>query len=199
MTKQYDEAYFQRWYRGRQRIHTSPEVRRKVAMAVTTAEYFLRRPIRNVLDVGCGEGAWLPHLRAMRRRVAYVGVDPSDYAVAEFGSSRNVRKGELGGLRALNLRGRYDLIVCSDVMHYVPEEQLARGIGEIVELLDGVAFLEVLTKEDDIIGDLEGLIQRPARWYRKLFAAAGLVQVGAYTWIGPTLSETSSELEMFGR
>jgi len=197
LTKQYDADYFDRWYRGRNRIHSRAEVRRKVALAVTTAEYFLQRPIRNVLDVGCGEGAWLPHLRAMRREVAYVGVDPSDYAAAEFGQSRNVRKGEFGGLRSLGLRGRYDLIVCSDVLHYVPEEQIARGIGEIVELLDGVAFVEVLTREDDVIGDLEGLIQRPARWYRRVFAAAGLVQVGAYCWIGPTLSDAVSDLELF--
>src|SRR5207247_499958 len=91
LAKQYDAAYFNRWYRGRHRVHTRLDVRRKVALAVTTAEYFLRRPIRNVLDVGCGEAAWLPHVRAMRRRVAYVGIDPSDYAVAEFGQSRNVR------------------------------------------------------------------------------------------------------------
>lgn len=196
MIKQYDRAYFNRWYRGRHRVHTHAEVRRKVALAVATAEYFLRRPIRNVLDVGCGEGAWLPHLRAVRRRAAYIGVDPSDYAVERFGQTRNVRRGKFGDLRSLRLRGRFDIIVCSDVLHYVDESEIARGIGEIVELLEGVAYIEVLTSEDDIIGDLEGLIQRPARWYRRLFAAAGLVQVGAYLWIGPTLSAMASELEM---
>ena len=33
------------------------------------AEYFLRRPMRTVLDIGCGEGAWLPHLRALRPKI----------------------------------------------------------------------------------------------------------------------------------
>jgi SAM-dependent methyltransferase len=199
VTKQYDRAYFDRWYRGRHRVHSHDEVRRKVALAVTTAEYFLRRPIRNVLDIGCGEAAWLPHLRALRRRAAYIGVDPSDYAVEQFGESRNVRKGEFGNLRALRLRDLFDLIVCSDVLHYVPDADMARGVGEIVGLLEGVAFIEVLTKEDDIIGDLEGLIQRPARWYRRTFAAAGLVQAGAYLWVGPTVTSTASLLEMAER
>src|SRR3546814_11937404 len=64
MTKQYDADYFQRWYRsggigGRQRLA------RKVALAVATAEYHLERPLRPVLDIGCGEGAW----RSEERRV----------------------------------------------------------------------------------------------------------------------------------
>ena len=44
MPKQYDKAYFDRWYRGRKtRVSTHAEVRRKVALAVTVTEYFLRR------------------------------------------------------------------------------------------------------------------------------------------------------------
>ena len=78
-TKQYDEAYFRRWYHDRKtRVNSQAEVRRKVVMAVSVAEYFLQRPIRSVLDVGCGEGAWFPHLRALRPKVEYLGFDSSD-------------------------------------------------------------------------------------------------------------------------
>jgi SAM-dependent methyltransferase len=194
-TKQYDRAYFDRWYRGRNRVHGEGEVRRKVTLALATAEYFLRRPVRTVLDVGCGEGAWLPHLRALRPRLSYLGIDPSDYAVERFGQERNIRKGAFGALGSLRLKASYDLVICSDVLHYVPEADIAAGIDEIVKLLDGLAFLEVLTKEDDIIGDLQGLVKRPALWYRKTFARAGLVQVGAYCWVGPTLEDSVSALE----
>ncbi|MBV9496548.1 MAG: class I SAM-dependent methyltransferase [Acidobacteria bacterium] len=197
MTKVYDRAYFDRWYRGRQRVHAEGEVRRKVTLALATAEYFLRRPVRTVLDVGCGEAAWLPHLRALRPRISYLGVDPSDYVVERFGQERNIRKGAFGGLGSLRLKASYDLIVCSDVLHYVPEADIGGGVEEIVQLLEGIAFLEVLTKEDDIMGDLEGLMKRPAAWYRKVFGRAGLVQVGAYSWVGPTLEDSVSALERF--
>ena len=55
-TKRYDRAYFDHWYRGRNRVSSRDEVRRKVALAVAACEYFIRHPLRSVLDVGCGEG-----------------------------------------------------------------------------------------------------------------------------------------------
>lgn len=195
MAKTYDKTYFDRWYRGRNRISTAAEVRRKVVMAVSIAEYFLRRPIRNVLDVGCGEAAWLPHLRALRPRVAYLGLDPSDYVVERFGKNRNIRKAAFGDLPSLRLDDSYDLIICADALHYVPDGEVAAGIREIARLLDGIAYLEVLTKEDDIVGDLDSLFRRPASWYRKTFGGAKLIPVGPYSWAAAELAPTLAELE----
>lgn len=164
-------------------------------MAVSIAEYLLRRPIQNVLDVGCGEGAWLPHLRELRPRVAYLGLDPSDYVVARFGKTRNIRKAAFGELPSLQLDDSYDLIVCSDALHYVPDAEVEPGIREIARLLDGVAFLEVLTKEDDIVGDLNALLRRPSEWYRNTFRGAGLLPVGPFSWAAAELAPTLAELE----
>jgi len=164
-------------------------------MAVSIAEYLLRRPIRNVLDVGCGEGAWLPHLRELRPRVAYLGLDPSDYVVARFGKTRNIRKASFGDLPSMRIDDSFDLIVCSDALHYVPDAEVAPGIREIARLLDGVAFLEVLTKEDEIVGDLDSLLRRPASWYRKTFSGAGLIPAGPFSWAAAELAPTLAELE----
>jgi SAM-dependent methyltransferase len=193
--KTYDRAYFDRWYRGHNRVNSSAEVRRKVAMAVSIAEYFLRRPIRSVLDVGCGEGAWFPHLRALRPRLRYDGVDPSDYAVERFGAERHIRKGAFGELASVGLRGTYDLVICADVLHYVPDAEIVRGLGELTDFADGLVYLEVLTKEDDIVGDLDGFLRRPGAWYRKTFRNAGLVSVGPYAWASPRIVETLAEME----
>jgi SAM-dependent methyltransferase len=194
MTKQYDKAYFDRWYRGRTRVSTHAEVRRKVAVAIANAEYFLRRQLRTVLDVGCGEGAWLAHLQAFRPRVQYLGLDPSEYAVRRFGKERNIRKATFGDLPRLDL-GVYDLVVCSDVLHYVPDNELKAGIKTLAEVTDGLAFLEVLTKEDDIVGDLDDFIRRPAATYRKLFTGAGMTFVGPYCWLSPAFRKSVAELE----
>ena len=196
--KTYDRAYFDKWYRGRSRVNSASEVRRKVTMALAIAEYFLRRPVRSVLDVGCGEGAWFTHLRQLRPRATYLGIDPSDYVVERFGESRNIRQASFGELASLGIEKTFDLIVCSDVLHYVEEREIVCGIAEIVRLLDGVAFLEVLTKEDDIVGDLDRLMRRPASWYRRTFSSAGLVSVGPYAWIGPSLRDSAAELERMG-
>jgi len=196
MPKKYDQTYFDHWYRGAQRVNAPAEVRRKVALAISVAEYFLRRPIRSVLDVGCGEGAWFPHLNALRNGIEYMGVDPSEYVVRRFGKKRNIHRAGFGELGSLHIARKFDLIVCSDVLHYVEKNEIREGIAEIVRLLNGVAFIEVLTKEDDITGDLQGLIPRPGRWYRDTFAHSGLIEVAPYCFLAPSLFAIASELDV---
>ena len=195
MTKTYDKAYFDNWYRGRNRVHTRDEVRRKIMLAVAAAEYFLRRPVASVLDVGAGEGGWFTHLRSLRRRARYVGVEPSEYAVAKFGAARNLQRGTFAGLSSLRLKGPFDLVVCSDVLHYLSERDIRRGIGELARLTGGVAYIEVLTAEDNIIGDLDGLTQRPSSFYRRTFERAGFTWCGPYLWLSPQLRDEASPLE----
>jgi SAM-dependent methyltransferase len=195
VTKRYDRAYFDKWYRSARRVHAPGELRRKVALAVATTEYFLRRPIRSVLDVGCGEAPWFVELRAIRPRVAYTGLDPSDYAVERFGRSRHVRKAAFAELPSLSFLHRFDLVVCSDVLHYVDAREIPPGIEALARFAGGVAFIEVLTAEDDIIGDLEGLVRRPSRWYRKVFGNAGFLAVGPFLWLAPEIADSAAALE----
>ena len=175
-------------------MSTDLEVRRKVTLAVSIAEYYLRRSIRTVLDVGCGEAPWRDHLRELRPRVSYLGLDPSEYVVERFGRARNIRRATFGELPSMRLRG-FDLVVCSDVLHYVDEREIRPGVAEIARLTEGIAFIEVLTREDEIIGDLEGMIRRPAKWYRNVFTNAGLTSVGPYCWLSPELKDVTAELE----
>src|SRR6476659_10115807 len=94
MTKHYDRDYFERWYRDpalkREAIGGAARLARKVALAVATAEYWLERPLRSVLDVGCGEGAWQPAVRKLRPKASYIGFDSSAYAIERFGRRRNL-------------------------------------------------------------------------------------------------------------
>jgi SAM-dependent methyltransferase len=192
--KRYDKEYFDRWYR-RAPVNAPTEVRRKVALVVVETEYFLGRALRDVLDVGCGEGAWREHLRALRPRVRYLGVDPSAYVAERFGRARNIRKASFGELGSLRVERRFDLVVSSDALHYVPDDELRRGLPALVGLAGGIVFLDVLTAEDDIVGDVEGLLRRPSAWYRKLFRAHGLLPVGAYTWAAPPIHDSLAEME----
>jgi SAM-dependent methyltransferase len=195
MTKTYDRAYFDRWYRHRStRVNSAAEVRRKVSLAVASAEYFLHRPIRTVLDMGCGEGAWLPHLRALRPRVQYVGFDSSEYVVKRFGKSRNIHLASFADLPSIEF-GVFDLVICSDVMHYIPDAELKRGARILADATDGVAYFEVLTKEDDVVGDLDSFIKRPAAFYRALFESLEMTSVGPYLWLTPAFKDAVAELE----
>jgi SAM-dependent methyltransferase len=194
--KRYDRAYFDHWYRGRNRVSTKDDVRRKVSLAIAECEYFIRRRLRSVLDAGCGEGAWQPHIKALRPAAKYLGLDPSGYAVERFGAKRNIRKAAFAELSLARLHGPYDLVVCSDALHYINDDDIRAGLPELVRVAGGVLFLEVLTADDDIIGDLQAMIRRPAAWYRHLFQNAGLTQAGPYTWLAPVLREEAAALEV---
>ncbi len=195
MSKQYDAAYFERWYRRHER-RSPADLLRKVTMAVAVAEYYLQRPIRSVLDLGCGEGAWRAPLLKLRPRLHYQGVDSSEYAVRKFGARRNIALATFGQMEQLRLGPAVDLLVCSDVLHYVPTGELKRGLSAFDELCDGVAFIELFTTEDDILGDKQGFLPRRAAWYRKLFSDAGLVACGSHVYLSPHLAGQAAALEI---
>jgi SAM-dependent methyltransferase len=195
MQKQYDQAYFDRWYREGG-IGDRARLARKVALAVSTAEYHLERPVRTVLDIGCGEGAWRAPLRKLRPDVAYLGFDASEYAIARYGRARNLRLAKFGDFEMLRPCAPVDLLVCSDVLHYLSVKELDRGLPGLAELCGGVAFLETFAKEDKAIGDEHEFQQRSAAFYRKRFAALGFAQAGSHCWLSPGLAQRATALEI---
>ncbi|HVF35903.1 MAG TPA: class I SAM-dependent methyltransferase [Candidatus Saccharimonadia bacterium] len=195
--KRYDREYFDRWYRDPRHAVKSPLVlERKVRMVVATAEYYLGRPIESVLDVGAGEGAWLAPLRALRPRVRYLGLDSSEYAIARHGTARNLRLLGFADLEHQRFDAPVDLLVCSDVLHYVPTVELKRGVAGFEYLCTGLAFLELFCRGDDFVGDHDGYVSRPAAWYRKVFAAAGFSACGSHCYLSRALRAEASALEL---
>lgn len=195
MAKRYDADYFQRWYRhggigGRQRLA------RKVALAVATAEYHLERPLRTVLDIGCGEGAWRAPLLKLRPKARYLGFDGSQYAIARYGRHRNLHLARFADFAQLRPCAPVDLLVCSDVLHYLDVRELDRGLPGLVELCGGVAFLETFAREDEAEGDDHDFKRRPAAFYRRRFEALGLRQVGSHCWLSPTRADAATSLEV---
>jgi SAM-dependent methyltransferase len=194
MSKTYDQAYFQRWYQPDQ-TGGAARLARKVALAVASAEYYLERPIRSVLDIGAGEGAWRAPLLKLRPRVQYMGFDSSGYAVQRFGRTRNLHPARVGDFAWLRPCAPVDLLVCSDVMHYVPTRELRPALAGFAELTAGVAFLEAFTAEDEFDGDHEGFQARPAAWYRRHLAAEGFTALGSHCWLSPALKGHAAALE----
>lgn len=194
--KQYDRAYYERWYRrskvgvGRQEF-----VERKVRLAVATAEYLLGRRIRNVLDVGCGEAPWRALLKRMRPKLDYLGLETSEYAVARFGRRRNIVQGGLGDLAFMQVGGPFDLVVCADVLHYVRSPEVRLGLRELARLTHGVAFIEVFTVGDEIEGDRAEFQERSAAVYERFFADAGLTRIGPHLYVGRGMLETLVDFE----
>ena len=195
--KVYDEAYFKRWYRDpRTRVHSPESVRRKVRMVIGVAEYFLRRKVRSVLDIGAGEGAWRAELRRLRPQIRYMGIDPSEYVVRRHGRRRNIQLGSFEDLATMKLARSYDLVVCADVLQYIADDSLARGLSRIGSVLKGVAYLEAYTTADEMEGDLSDWHGRSRAQYRRAFEVAGLVGCGLHCFVPQAVAGQSVELEM---
>ncbi len=197
MEKRYDRDYFERWYR-RGGIGGARRLARKVALAVATAEYHLERPLRHVLDIGCGEGAWRAPLLALRPGVRYLGFDSSEYAVARHGRRRQLHHARFGDFAGLRPCPPADLLVCADVLHYLEAREIDRGLPGLAELCGGVAFLECFTREDEAEGDDDGFRPRPAAFYRDRFARVGLSPLGSHCWLSPRLLPGATALETTG-
>lgn len=160
-----------------------------------TAEFALGRPVRTVLDVGCGEGQWRAVLRRHRPRVAYDGVDPSTYAVARYGASRGIHLGGIEDLDALPLRAQYDLVICCGMLNYLALPQLRRGLRQVARRTGGVAYLELFTREDTFEGDTDWPTPQSAAWYRTTIRKAGLWPIGMQCYVPSDAKERVSALE----
>jgi SAM-dependent methyltransferase len=194
--ERYDRAYFDRWYRDpKTRVKSSAAIRRKASLALSVAEYYLERPVRTVLDVGCGEGNWLPALRSLRKGLRYTGVDSSRYAVERYGKSRNIRLGSFSTLEQLRLADSYDLIVCSDTLFYLDLEELKQGLSSLAPRTAGVAFLELYTAQDSLTGDFPKKGLQTSAYYRSLLRGHGFLSVGSHCYLGPELHSMAMELE----
>lgn len=195
--KAYDRSYFRRWYHNPStRVITPADTKRKAQLALGAADYMLGRPARTVLDVGAGEGAWLRALRGLRPGARYTGVDPSEYVVRRFGRRRNIHWGTFGALDEVGLlSGTYDLVVCCGVVNYLSTRELERGLAVIAAMLAGVAFIEVWTTADDVVGDRRGWQEHSPRYYRRIFRRAGLIACGMHCYVGPTLASEPAALE----
>ena len=194
--RRYDQRYFDKWYRDpAHRVSTRTTTTRKAALAVAVAEYYLERPVRTVLDVGSGEGQWQPVLTRLRPGLRYTGVDASEYAVSRYGKRRNLRLGAFGELAALDLASAYDLVICSDLLYYLPQEELVHGFGTLVSYIGGVAFLEAYPSTIALTGDTRKLEKRDTAFYRRLFRRHGLVSCGSHCYVGRPLAGCVTDLE----
>lgn len=197
--KKYDKSYFDKWYRDpRHQVTTPAEFRYRAAMVVGVAEYYLQRPVRSVLDVGCGEGQWQPVLKRMRPRLRYLGIDPSEYAIERYGKRRNLQLGSFGDLGEVALGSDYDLIICSNLLYYVADEELDRGLRVLAPRLGGVAFLEAYSSDESLEGDTRSMHSRSTAVYRRLFRRHGLRSCGSHCYVGPALAGALTDLEAGG-
>ncbi|MDX1512280.1 MAG: class I SAM-dependent methyltransferase [Gammaproteobacteria bacterium] len=162
---QFDEAYYRRFYEDPRTRVAAPEESRTLADFVCAYLKYMDLAVRRVLDMGCGMGTWKKEIRRHFPRASYTGVEYSGYLCNRFGW-------EQSSVDEFESDRPFDLVICQDVLQYLPDRRAASAIDNLASLCRGALYFAVLTKKDwrencdQALTDGEGFL-RTGLWYRK--------------------------------
>ena len=166
----FDAAYYERFYLDpRTRVADPPddEVRARFLCAYLD---LLGIRVRRVLDLGCGLGRLREPLCKHFPGAVYTGVEVSEHLCAELGWVH-------GSAATFRSGGRFDLVVCQDVLQYLDDAEAEQAIGNFARHCRGALFFGALTREDweencdRARTDGNGYL-REGSWYRRRLAPA---------------------------
>jgi len=162
---EFDRAFFRRFYEDTSTLVISEDDVFKRVCFVLSYLAHLQVPVATVLDAGCGTGLWLRALRRIDRSIGYLGIDPSEYLCEKYGWLQS-------SVADFRSRKKFDLVVCQDVMQYMPADEVERSFAAIAAVCRGALYFDVPTTDDIRSGLLDmkktdrSIHVRSAAWYR---------------------------------
>lgn len=116
---EYDKGWDTQWDDMKKYGPMARHIRRNIKKLIRPLEF------KTVLDVGCGQGSFLAELVAEFPSITPSGTDISPSAVTL--ARKQVPQGEFFVLDATreHLQQRYDLVVCSEVLEHIPDDEAA--------------------------------------------------------------------------
>jgi SAM-dependent methyltransferase len=171
----FDKAYYRRYYlEPRTRVATRAEMGRRADLIAAFARHAELR-VRSILDLGCGLGLMRSALLRSFPAARYTGVEASAYLCEKYGW-------EQGSADTYRSNRRFDIVICNDVLQYLPARQAAAAIDSFTVLCRGILYFGALTTEDwDCHCDQRltdsDVYRRPAGWYRRRLAT-GFIEAG---------------------
>jgi 2-polyprenyl-3-methyl-5-hydroxy-6-metoxy-1,4-benzoquinol methylase len=137
----FDRDYYARFYFDpRTAVVSRAEMRARGRLIAALATH-VGLPVRRILDAGCGVGLLRAPLKRAFPRSRYVGLEESEYLCRRYGWSR-------GSLESWRDSASFDLVVCYDVLQYLPDRAAARALANLAHLCHGVLYFSALTRAD---------------------------------------------------
>ncbi len=194
MTKRttFDRAYYERFY-GYPRVPAAHANEIAVLGDFVCAYLrYLEQPVRRVLDLGCGFGAWQGVVARHFPKASYLGVEVSDFLCERYGWSQ-------GSVVDFRVRGAFDLVICKDVLQYLPSGDASAAIDNLARLCRGALYCNLLTREDweencDQESTNDEVYLRSSSWYRRRLRRH-FVAVGGGVFMSPRSPVVVWELE----
>jgi SAM-dependent methyltransferase len=188
----FDRDYYQRYYfNARTAVTSRAEMRARARLIIGCVNY-VGMPVGSILDAGCGVGLLRAPLLKAFRRAEYTGVEVSEYLCQRYGW-------HCSSLESYRTRRRFDLVVCYDVLQYLPQTAARGAIAKLARWCRGALYFGALTTEDwrdncdqTRTHKVAGL--RPGSWYRRELARA-FRPIGCGMWLKKDLPLTVWNLD----
>ena len=160
----FDADFYQRYYVDpRTRVASRADAVRLGRFVCGYAAYLGFR-VKRVLDAGCGLGHLRSPVGECFPRARYIGLETSRYLCRRYGWT-------FGSIADYAPRSPFDLVLCHDVLQYLPDPEAERALVNLGRLCRGVLYFSVLTAEDwrrnaDQARTDSGVRLRVADWYK---------------------------------
>jgi 2-polyprenyl-3-methyl-5-hydroxy-6-metoxy-1,4-benzoquinol methylase len=188
----FSAAYFRKFYLdAATRVVTPAEMRSRAALIAGVLRQ-CQIPVRRILDAGCGIGLLRKPLKELLPRARYVGLEASEYLCGRFGWTP-------GSIVDFATREPYDLVICYDVLQYLPDAEAARAIATLSRLSRAALYVSALTTEDwhencDRSRTDRAVHLRAGAWYRRRLNKR-FRYVGFGIWIRKNVTAILWEME----
>ncbi len=158
-------AYFRKFYlNAATRVVTLDEMRSRAAL-IASALRQCQIPVRRILDAGCGIGLLQKPFQELLPRARYTGLESSEYLCGRFGWT-------FGSIVDFAARKPFDLVICYDVLQYLPDAEAKRAMLNLSRLSRAALYVSALTTEDwrdncDRSRTDRDVHLRAGTWYRR--------------------------------
>ncbi len=190
-TERFDAAYYRRFYENRQTAIMTPEMQRdEVAFVIAFCRH-IGFDLERFTDAGAGTGWWAREFARQYPECDEIETFDASEAACKLYGHKLMRLEKLTGKAA-------DLVVCRDVLRYLPDAAADEGIRRLAKKCRGVLYLLIVTKEDEFdkdASDAEGYF-RKAAWYRKRLSAAGFRDCGMGLFVSGRLEFSPWSIEL---
>lgn len=185
-------AYFRRFYLDpATRVVTHGEMRSRAAVIASLLAH-VQIPVRRILDAGCGLGLLRKPLAEFYPRARYSGLEASPYLCKRFGWIA-------GSITDFAPSKPFDLMICYDVLQYLPDREAARAIANFAMLTRAALYVSALTIEDwrdncDRSRTDRDVHLRSGAWYRRRLRKS-FRYVGVGVWLRTDVTATLWDME----
>lgn len=176
------------------RVVTAAEMRSRAAL-IAGALKQCQIPIGSILDAGCGIGLLRKPFGKLLPRARYTGLEASEYLCRRFNWIH-------GSVSDFAPRKPFDLVICYDVLQYLPDAQAARAIVNLSKLTCAALYVSALTTEDwhencDRSRTDRAVHLRSGAWYRRRLNRS-FRYVGFGIWVRRNVTAILWEMERPG-